>query len=53
VEQFLFVLHCFEKKAKSRIATPKRDLDVVRRRLREATQEYRELQRNSHAQKKS
>ena len=29
----VYVLHCFQKKSKSGIATPKRDLDLVRRRL--------------------
>src|ERR1051325_8709772 len=29
----VYVLHCFQKKSKSGIATTKRDLDLVRRRL--------------------
>jgi phage-related protein len=37
------------KKAKSGIATPKRELDVIRRRLKEAKEEYREYQRNQKA----
>ena len=36
LDPFVYVLHCFEKKAKSGVATPKRDLDVIRRRLKEA-----------------
>ena len=32
----VFVLHCFQKKSKSGIATPKADMDVVRARLKMA-----------------
>lgn len=32
-EEAVFVLHCFQKKSKSGIATPKADMDVVRARL--------------------
>ena len=32
----IYVLHCFEKKSKRGIETPKRDLDLIRTRLREA-----------------
>ena len=32
----LYVLHAFQKKARRGIATPKSELDVIRRRLREA-----------------
>ncbi len=32
----MFVLHCFQKKSKSGIATPKEDLDIIRARLRVA-----------------
>lgn len=35
-EEAVFVLHCFQKKSKSGIATPKADLDVVRARLKMA-----------------
>jgi phage-related protein len=30
----VFVLHCFQKKSKHGIATPKQDMDIVRDRLR-------------------
>jgi phage-related protein len=49
LDPFVYVLHCFEKKAKSGIATPKLQLDVIRRRLKEAKEEYREYQRNEKA----
>ena len=32
----IYVLHCFQKKSKSGIATPKQDMDVIRDRLKEA-----------------
>ena len=33
----VYVLHVFQKKAKRGIATPKRDLELIRARLQEAT----------------
>ena len=35
-EEAVFVLHCFQKKSKSGIATPKEDMAVVRARLKAA-----------------
>lgn len=32
----VYVLHCFQKKSKSGIATPKQDMDLIRDRLKEA-----------------
>lgn len=32
----VYVLHCFEKKSKQGIETPKRDMDLIRARLKEA-----------------
>lgn len=32
----VFVLHCFQKKSKSGIATPKADMDIIRTRLKVA-----------------
>ena len=34
--QAVYVLHCFQKKSKSGIATPKTDMDLVRNRLKQA-----------------
>jgi phage-related protein len=34
--EFTFVLHAFQKKSKSGIATPKQEIDLVKRRLKEA-----------------
>lgn len=36
VEEAVYVLHAFQKKSKRGIATPKSDIDLIRRRLREA-----------------
>lgn len=32
----IYVLHCFQKKSKHGIQTPKREMDLIRERLREA-----------------
>jgi phage-related protein len=40
----VFVLHCFQKKSKSGIATPKEDMDIIRTRLKEAATLAKELQ---------
>ena len=38
-----FVLHCFQKKSKSGIATPKVDMDIIRARLKAAEAMAQEL----------
>lgn len=40
----IYVLHVFQKKSKQRIATPKQDIDLIRRRLAEAERNHRERQ---------
>ncbi len=40
----IYVLHAFQKKSKSGIATPKRELDLIRQRLTDAERDYRERQ---------
>src|SRR5213592_2995087 len=52
LEPFLYVLHCFQKKAKHGIATPKRELDVIRKRFREAKEEYSEYQKSKDKEAK-
>ena len=42
--QVVFVLHCFQKKSKSGIATPKVDMDIIRTRLKVAEALAKELQ---------
>jgi len=39
----VFVLHCFQKKSKSGIATPKADMDVINARLKDAARIAKEL----------
>jgi phage-related protein len=40
----VYVLHAFQKKSKSGVATPKKEIDLIRRRLAEAQRDYRERQ---------
>ena len=44
-EGYVFVLHCFQKKSKKGIATPKPDVDKIRARLRDAELLHQELLR--------
>jgi len=39
----VFVLHCLQKKSKSGIATPKKDMDIIRARLKVAEALAKEL----------
>lgn len=34
LEESIFVLHCFQKKSKRGIETPKEDMDIIRARLK-------------------
>ena len=43
VAELIFVLHAFQKKSKSGIATPKQDIDLIKRRLKEAESLCKEL----------
>jgi len=43
-KEAVFVLHCFQKKSKSGIATPKEDMDVIHARLKIAEILAKELQ---------
>lgn len=45
IAEIVFVLHVFQKKSKSGIETPQRDLNLIRQRLREAEEIAREMQR--------
>jgi phage-related protein len=40
----VYVLHAFQKKSKRGIATPKREMDLIRHRLAEAERDYRKRQ---------
>ena len=39
LENAVYVLHCFQKKAKSGIATPQKDIDLIVKRLKWAKEE--------------
>ncbi|WP_315837955.1 type II toxin-antitoxin system RelE/ParE family toxin [Bradyrhizobium prioriisuperbiae] len=41
--KMVYVLHAFQKKSKKGIATPQRDLELIKARLRDAEVHYREL----------
>jgi phage-related protein len=43
IKEYIFVLHAFQKKSKSGIATPKQEIEMIKNRLREAKQLYKEL----------
>ncbi len=43
IREMVFVLHCFQKKSKSGIGTPKRDIDLIRARLKAAEAMAREM----------
>ena len=40
---FIFVLHAFQKKSKSGIATPKQELDLIKQRVKDAKDLYKQL----------
>ena len=44
-EGYVYVLHCFQKKSKKGIATPKPDMDKIQARLRDAELLHQELTR--------
>lgn len=41
-EKAVYVLHCFQKKSKSGIATPKQDIELIQQRLKVAEEDYKE-----------
>ena len=44
LQDAVYVLHAFQKKSKSGVATPKKELELIRQRLAEAERDYRERQ---------
>ncbi len=48
-EEAVFVLHCFQKKSKRGIATPKADMDIISARLKAAEALARELRNEKSA----
>src|ERR1700736_4820652 len=49
---FVYVLHTFQKKSKSGIATPKKDIDLIYQRLAAAERDYKERQNEHHEDQK-
>ena len=43
-EMTIYVLHVFQKKSKAGIATPKQDIDLIRKRFAEAERDYKARQ---------
>lgn len=41
--EIVFVLHVFQKKSKTGIKTPKKDLDLIKQRLKEAKEIYKKM----------
>ena len=50
-EAAVFVLHCFQKKSKQGIATPKEDIDIIRARLKVAGALAKELRDGNKSDK--
>ncbi|PUE47555.1 addiction module toxin RelE [Limnohabitans sp. 2KL-1] len=48
---WVYVLHCFQKKSKSGIATPKPDMDLINIRLKAAKQDFEAWQAQQGARK--
>jgi phage-related protein len=48
-KEAVFVLHCFQKKSKRGIATPKADIDIIRARLKVAEAFVKELRNEKTA----
>jgi len=48
---WVYVLHCFQKKSKSGIATPKPDMDLINTRLKAAKQDFEVWQAKQGARK--
>ncbi|MFZ4537767.1 type II toxin-antitoxin system RelE/ParE family toxin [Propionivibrio sp.] len=48
-DEAVFVLHCFQKKSKRGIATPKEDMDIIRARLKIAEALAKELRNEKTA----
>ncbi len=43
-QDVVYILHAFQKKSKSGIATPKKEIDLIKQRLAEAERDYRKRQ---------
>ncbi len=43
ISNFVFVLHAFQKKSKQGIKTPKQEIDLIKKRLKDSQKIYKEL----------
>jgi len=43
----VYVLHCFQKKSKSGIKTPRHEIDLIKQRLKAAEEDYERQRENS------
>jgi phage-related protein len=43
IEKYVFVLHAFQKKSKSGIATPKQEIELLKKRLQDARVLYKNI----------
>ena len=50
-EEAVYVLHCFQKKSKSGISTPKQDVNLIESRLKQAEKEHQEWQKQNRPKK--
>ena len=50
-EDRIYVLHCFQKKAKKGSETPRHDMDLIENRLKQAKTDYEQRQRKRRARK--
>jgi phage-related protein len=48
----IYALHAFQKKAKSGIATPKEEIELIKKRLLLAQEDYREQKKNEEKNQK-
>jgi phage-related protein len=39
----IYVLHAFQKKSKEGIKTPKQDIDLIKKRLQQARDDYKQI----------
>ena len=51
-EEAIYVLHCFQKKSKKGIETPRQEVDMIDRRLKLAREEHEKWQRQQSEKKK-
>ena len=45
-QKIIYILHCFQKKSKKGIATPKQEIDLIKQRLKQAEIGYQEWLKN-------